>query len=565
MKLAGAGTAIALFALLSVGTASAAAAAPMAVQPDGKIVVAGGVAPGFGMVARLTPDGDLDPSFGDGGIAIDRNSTPFTEVVVQPDGKIVALSSSARLSRYQADGSPDLGFGTDGKAVRRGAEGDPAHIALLPDGRIALASTDVRLKIPPRQEAHTYVFAADGRSAEPVSEVGLAGPLDALASRGDGSLFAVGFISPSTSPHEESQGFLVRLVPGGDSLYDPAFGDGAGMVPVSYSGTLPFLYALHPVAEGIYMAGSGGGHVVLARFSEEGVLDGGFGSGGFADASPGPGSSWATDLAVQPDGKVVAAATVSSKTDSTAFYCESCSRPLLLRFLPSGVLDLAFGEDGVVRLTDPDGRPLPAKGQAVASLADGRTLIAGRRTTGSRGRIVVARVERNGELDRSFGDEGIATVEACTGPPAIQRRLGCLPSVRARLRVRRLSGPGVALRLRISPSLSWARVTGFELTLPRQLKTIVGRGRRIGTTLVGEGGRQRPVRVAMARRKLSGFFRSRGSQAISLDVPAGVLKRTEAVPAGRKLLFRLAVSFRAGSFGYDEAGTHVVLLRRALG
>lgn len=98
MRLAGAaGTLLAL--LLSVGTASAGAAAPMAVQPDGKIVVAGGVAPGFGMVARLTPDGDLDPSFGDGGITIDRSSTPFTEVVVQPDGKIVALSSSAQLTR----------------------------------------------------------------------------------------------------------------------------------------------------------------------------------------------------------------------------------------------------------------------------------------------------------------------------------------------------------------------------------------------------------------------------------------------------------------------------------
>ncbi len=559
-----AGVTMALLALLLGAAASASAAGPMVVQLDGKVVVAGGVTPRFGMLARLNPDGRLDPSFGDGGIAIDRSSAPFTEIVVQPDGKIVALSSSVRLSRYRADGSPDLGFGEDGKAISRGAEGSPAHIALLPEGRIALASADVRAKIPPRQDTHTYVFAADGRSAEPVSEVSLVGPFGALASRGDGSLLAVGFSSPPVSPYGENQGFLARLVPGTGSPYDPAFGGGAGLAPVSYTGSLPFLYALLPVPDGIYAAGSAADHVILARFSAEGLLDGEFGSGGFADASPGPGFSWAADLAIQPDGKIVAAGTVSSQAGKAGAYCETCMRPLLLRFLPSGALDPAFGEGGVVRVPGPSGIPLPAIGQAVASLADGRTVVAGRLGTGRPGTIV-ARVQQNGELDRGFGEGGVATIDACPGGAVVQRLSGCLPSVRARLRVRRSSGRGVALRLGIRPSLRWARITGFELSLPRQLATIEGRGRRIETTLVGNDGRQRPVRVAMTQRELRGFFRSMGSTSISLNVPPGVLKRTEAVPAGRKLQFRLAVSFRAGAFGHDEAGTHVVLLRRALG
>ena len=553
-----------LLAVLYAGPASAGAAAPMAVQPDGKIVVAGGVIPGFGMLARLTPNGHLDPSFGDGGIAIDRNATPLTEVAIQPDGKIVALSSSARLTRYQADGSPDLSFGYNGTAAGRGAGGDSAHIALLPDGRIALASADVRIKIPPRQETHTYIFALDGRSAEPVSQVGIVGPLGALASLGDGSLLTAGYSSPSASPHEESQGFLARIVPGTGLPYDPAFGDG-GLVTISYSGSLPFFYALLPTADGLYAAGSGDSHVILARFSNEGVLDGGFGSGGFTSVSPGPGSSWATDLAVQADGKVAVAGAVSTKTGQDGPYCDSCVRPLLLRFLPGGTLDPAFGEGGTVLLTEPDGSALPGIGQAVASLADGRTLFLGRPRGGKPGRIVVARVEQSGALDRGFGDEGLATVEACAGNAAIQRRDGCLPSVRARLRVRRVSREGVALRLRIRPSSSWAHITGFELTLPRQVETIEGRGRRIRATLIEAGSPQRLVRVAMTRRELSGFFRNKAPRSILLEIPAGVLRRAKAVPAGRELPFRLAVSFRAGSFGYDEAGTHVVVLRRALG
>jgi uncharacterized delta-60 repeat protein len=554
------GAVIALLALLLGGAASAKAAAPMAVQPDGKIVVAGGVTPRFGMLARLTPDGRLDPSFGDGGIAIDRQSAPITEIVVQPDGKIVTLSSSVQLSRYLADGSPDLGFGQAGKATGRGV-GTPAHIALLPDGRIALSTADIRVKIPPRLETHTYLFAADGRSVEPVSEVSVVGMFGALASRDDGSLLAVGSMSFSAA---DDSGFLARLVPGSDSPYDPVFGEGTGLVPVSYAGSLPFLYTLLSVQDGIYAAGSAADHVVLARFSGDGVIDGKFGSGGFAGASPGPGSSWAADLAVQPDGKVLAVGGVSSEAGDAGFYCERCRRPLLLRFLPSGALDPAFGQDGVVRPTELDGRPLPATGQAVASLADGRTVIAGGLTAGRPGTIV-ARVQQNGELDRSFGDEGIATIDACPGGPAAQRRSGCLPSVRARLRVRRTSSGGVVLHLGIRPSLRWARITGFELSLPRQLATIEGRGRRIETKLLEEDGGRRSVRVAMTRRQLSGFFRSAAPKSIALDVPVGVLKRTQPIPTGQKVPFRLAVSFRAGPFGYDEAGKHVVFLRQALG
>lgn len=552
-------TAGALLVLLSVGTASAVAAAPMAVQPDGKIVVAGEVTPRFGMLARLTPDGRLDPSFGDGGIAIDRQSSPITEIVIQPDGKIVALSSSVQLSRYQTDGSPDLGFGQAGKATGRGVD-NPAHIALLPDGRIALSRADIRVKIPPRLGTHTYLFAADGHPMGHVSEVSVVGAFGALASRGDGSLLAVGADPPST---DGNSAFLARLVPGSNSPYDPAFGEGAGLVRARYAESLTYPYTLLPVKDGIYVGGSTADHVFLARFSGDGVIDGQFGSGGFAHAPPGPGSSGAADLAVQPDGKIAAVGTVS-EVGSTGRYCERCRHPLLLRFLPSGALDPVFGQDGVVRLTEPDGRPLLATGQAVASLADGRAVIAGGLTAGRPGTIV-ARVQQNGELDRSFGDEGIATIDACPGGPAAQRRSGCLPSVRARLRARRSSSGGIVLHLGIRPSLKWARITGFELSLPRQLMTIEGRGRRIETKLLEEDGGRRSVRVAMTRRELSGFFRNRAPKSIALNVPVGVLKRTQPVPAERKVPFRLAVSFRAGPSGYDEAGTHVVFLRQALG
>src|SRR5215207_6395947 len=68
----------------------------VAIQPDGKIVVAGErmMNGTKGFVARYNADGSLDQSFGFGGFIADAahcgHTTIFKAVLVQPDGKIVA-------------------------------------------------------------------------------------------------------------------------------------------------------------------------------------------------------------------------------------------------------------------------------------------------------------------------------------------------------------------------------------------------------------------------------------------------------------------------------------------
>src|SRR5690606_32761179 len=70
----------------------------VAVQPDGRIVVAGmcemGATGDDACVARYEPDGDLDPTFGGDGmvtmaLAPGANRDMFWRVRLQPDGKIV--------------------------------------------------------------------------------------------------------------------------------------------------------------------------------------------------------------------------------------------------------------------------------------------------------------------------------------------------------------------------------------------------------------------------------------------------------------------------------------------
>lgn len=548
----------------------AAAGEPVALQPDGKIVVAGGVTPGFGMLARLKPDGSLDPSFGDGGFVVDRKSAPFTDLALQPDGKIVALSASLRLKRFLPDGSLDLGFGEEGVAVRLPSplEG-PAALALLPDGRIALGG-NYHIKLVTHQ-ALAFAYGEDGRSVEQVGKIGPvsdfgseaenpSGWLGAMAPLREGALLMAGSYLPNFYSSEGGRSVLARFVPGTGLPYDPRFGGGVGLVTIPYPGAPPTLNALTQVPSGIYGAGAAAGHIILGRVSGEGALDGGFGEGGFASASPGRNVSQGNGLFVQSDGKVVVGGETMTREGRTRSYCRSCRNPLLARFLPDGQLDTAFGQNGIAFLASADGHRAAAMGEAVAGLPDGRMLIAGTATSRHL-RVLIGRFLPEGKVDRSFGEGGIATVDACPGSAAVQRRSRCLPSARTRFRFRRSSRGRVALHLGVRPNLGWASVAGLRLTLPPQLRVAKRSGRRIRVKLLGSDGRRRSVRVAAAGRRLHGYW-STGAKSISLSVPPGVLQTVRRRHRERSLPFRLRVWFRGPIFGYESAGVQTLVLRR---
>ena len=136
----------------SFGGGSAAARA-LAIEPDGDIVVAGTSSqPETGWdfaLARYEPDGSLDASFSDNG----RVTTDFDDVAnginalaVQPNGKLVVAGESRgdfALARYDTDGSLDTSFSGDGVVTTDFAgKADAAYaVALLGDGRIVAAGS----------------------------------------------------------------------------------------------------------------------------------------------------------------------------------------------------------------------------------------------------------------------------------------------------------------------------------------------------------------------------------------------------------------------------------------
>ena len=98
-----------------------------ALQANGKIVVAGVNAPVAGSpdfaVLRYDRIGTLDPTFGTGGVVLTDIASSFDfahAVAIQPNGKIVVAGNAGSdfaLARYNADGSLDSSFGSGGKVV----------------------------------------------------------------------------------------------------------------------------------------------------------------------------------------------------------------------------------------------------------------------------------------------------------------------------------------------------------------------------------------------------------------------------------------------------------------
>jgi len=131
----------------------------MLVQPDGKILAAGGAGEAFEInmaLARFETNGSLDKSFGENGRAVTSFNTDGNadaqakKVLLQPDGKIIVAGrysnystfSYFALARFKSDGKIDSSFGIDGmQTTDFGSNASCEGAALQEDGKIILAGS----------------------------------------------------------------------------------------------------------------------------------------------------------------------------------------------------------------------------------------------------------------------------------------------------------------------------------------------------------------------------------------------------------------------------------------
>jgi len=327
---------------------------PMALQPDGKIVVAGQASccgNGRFALARYDTDGSLDTSFSQDGKAT-TNLTPLDDVAyglgVRPDGKIVAVGTAAyeafALVQYNPDGSLDTGFGDNGVVTTEfSPRPDYAYgMALEADGKIVAAGDAVCCGGQTRFAVARYnvdgsldtTFGGDGTVTTDVTrhpDDGLA-----VAVEPSGTITVVGGGGFGGSNEKFA---AVRYDP--DGSLDTSFGgDGIVLTDFSSGPDVAFAVVVEPngsvVAAGGARLGAGNPRWALARYTADGSLDPSFGGDGKVTTDFTGGDDDAYSLALQPDGKIVAVGQTGGSNPKFG----------VVRYDDDGSLDVTFSDDG---------------------------------------------------------------------------------------------------------------------------------------------------------------------------------------------------------------------------
>lgn len=340
------------------------------VQPDGKIVLGGRGAEHQGDFAliRLDRDGNLDPTFGTGGrVLTDFSGTSdnINGLVLQPDGKIVAVGSSVKngndfaIARYNTDGSLDTSFGDGGKVVHTiTADSDVAYAALVTvDGYIVVGGEANRGAAATGVDFALARFASNGQLDRNFGDQGVT---------------------------------LSAFRPGnaGDSIYALAFQPLDG--------------------EARIVAAGGEGDMVVARYRWNGQLDTTFGTNGSVLNKLGSTIGAAYAVAITPTGSIALAG-------------HSHNDVALLQLDDTGQVDPFFGNQGKV-IT-----PITSNWDAARAIAidtGGKLVVGGWAYDGnsSAGNFVTLRYLTDGHLDPSFAGTGIVITPMAQGTKADESR-----------------------------------------------------------------------------------------------------------------------------------------------
>lgn len=317
-------------------------------------------------VAPTAPSADfdqLDASFSaDGRVAVDffGGADVAQAIAVQPDGGILVAgyvrhgsNTDLGLSRLLESGELDLSFGVGGRVTFDGFGFEDAALALAvqPDGRILVG----------------------------------------------------GFVNRSTT---DSAFALLAFLANGS--LDPSFGVG-GTVLTEFGASFDYAVELHVNADGtIVVMGAYsdprccGSDFALARYRPDGSLDPSFGAAGVTTVSFSGDAEYPRGATVQPDDKIVVVG------------CVDFLSAAILRVDANGAPDASFGSNG--RVTIPTGGrcdPL----ESVVVLPDGKLLAGGY----SGGSMLLVRTLPDGRLDPAYGVGGIVRAHVGGGGNEIQR------------------------------------------------------------------------------------------------------------------------------------------------
>jgi uncharacterized delta-60 repeat protein len=333
-------------------------AAGMAIQPDGKIVVVGdgtlGVTTWDFAVVRYNPDGSLDTSFGGTGIVhtpVGNSHDQATSVAIQADGKIVVagvicngvgncsgLGTSIAVVRYNPNGSLDISFNGTGIVVTSvgGSRDGAFSLAIQTDGKIVVAGTSFH---------------------NPNSDI------------------AIVRYNPNGSLDTTFGGIGKIIIPNGNN------GGNNPSMQIQADGKVVVVGSSYNGSEYDFR---------LFRYQTDGSPDTSFNGTGNVISS----AVAATGLAIQPDGKMVVVGSSSDSNVGSGFA--------VVRYHSNGSLDTSFGGTGKISV------PIDGSAASVGIQADGKIVVVCNGNNPVTG-FAVFRLNPNGSLDTTFNGTGKVT------------------------------------------------------------------------------------------------------------------------------------------------------------
>ena len=331
-------------------------------QSDGKLVLAGrcymGNSNANGLTydfcaARYLANGALDSTFGNGGKVITSLGVQdhvATAIAMQPDGKLVLAGDCAVVAffethfcavRYLANGVLDTSFNGTGKVITSvsAKEDRVVGLAVLPDGKLVLggtcfSTTSNRGFCALRYLANgtvdlTFGGSNTGKVSTPIGTVN--DRAGAMALQPDGKLILAGYCYVTNGFNGENYKNICALRYGSNGVDDLSFSGGKFILPAPVAGYNEAIAAISVQPDGkILMAGpcdnrdgffGGVPDFCSLRFNDDGALDNSFGGTGKVVTKLGDSFNTAAAAALQVDGKLVVAGNCYGGFSSGVDFC----------------------------------------------------------------------------------------------------------------------------------------------------------------------------------------------------------------------------------------------------
>jgi uncharacterized delta-60 repeat protein/uncharacterized repeat protein (TIGR01451 family) len=391
------------------------AAKSVAVQPDGKLVVAGTSDNYYDFsVVRYNPDGSLDNTFGYGGrSSVDSLDYTFDvgDVAIDVANNIYVTTNGyegTTVNRLSPEGFPDESFGLDGHvSTQTGWNYRPGTMILQDDGKILVGADswseqghDLRLTQYLNNGTLDLSFGGD----DGIATISV-GSNDFLYdfTLSEGAIFAAG--SFQAEVNQAADFALLRYA--SDGTPDLTFGE-AGLVTTGFglvSGDTEVYSLAVALPDGKLITityTSNRSYYDVVRYDVDGALDTTFGGGDGIAELPFVEVVEPKLIAVQPDGKIVIAGSawsLDSQNQTYDFFA--------IRLRDDGAVDSTFGAgDGLVTL---DLGSYEFASDLVVQV-DGKLVLSGT-TYDELGNTIYAlvRYHTDGSLDETFGTGGVAT------------------------------------------------------------------------------------------------------------------------------------------------------------